>query len=563
MIGDLASLPAGVPASLMYLVAALVVVALQVFPIPGIFLMIAGGPLWAGVLITIAMAGTIWEVATGQVSPVWLALPGLYFGLYYCVAGWERITAARITAEIAAYNAGKQIAFDPKRHDLLLVKGKGDWHTGPSALLADYALPRVFEGGRVHFIGTPEACTLARSEAGRESGLSSSFNRFRKRADVPEAMREGGIISAPGEPERPVLSVTGDSSSRWERLVPLQVTDVTLLDAESGANCQLRTARACLLAAFPFPIIGFALNSGAPKWQGFAGWKRQRARPLAAGAVPDASDGREMIARALGLAPGTDLAARAVGAEAVAALIAETDTALTDKELALLAAMLADPLTHIRKGWFRHLIVRPEVVAPYADRIVAALGLLQTCDLRGSETGRNLWRLLAALPDDVLARRRARIVAWLDPAAARPWTAATGEIYARLDAAVPEERAILLHRLETQRGDLQTRLLPGFAKMGSAAPAEVKARLLALWHARAPDPAKKADKRGSDDTALYFTLARMGLKAQAGEVVQHYYGPTYAAIWREVEADSHAELCDASSNELSNHFKRLERAPAA
>jgi hypothetical protein len=559
MIAELLNLPAGAPASLAYLVAALVVVALQVFPIPGIFLMIVGGPLWAGVLITIAMVGTVWEVATGQVSPVWLVLPGLYFGLYHCAVGWERIAAARITAAIADFNAGKQLAFDPARQDLLLVKGKGDWHIGSSALLLDYALPRVFEGGRVTFIGTPEACKLASSEAARESGLSSFFNSFGKRANVPEAMREGGIISAPGEPERPVLSVTSDSTNRWERLVPLVVSDFTLLDAESGANCQLRTARASLLATFPFPIIGFALNSGAPKWQGFAGWKRQRARPLAAGAI----DGREMIADALGLAPSVDLAARAVGAEAVAAMIAQSDVELTDKELAILEAMLADPLTHIKNGWFRHLIVRPEVVAPFSDRIIAALGLLQTTDLRGSETGRNLWRLLAALPDEVLALYRARIVAWLDPAAARPWTAATDEIYARLDAAVPQERAILLHRLETQRGDLQTWLLPGFAKMGSAAPAEVKARLLALWRARAPDPAKKGSKRGSDDTVLYFTLARMGLKAEAGEVVQHYYGPTYAAIWREVEADSHEALCDASSNELSNHFKRLERARPA
>lgn len=553
MIGDIVSLPAGAPASLMYLVAALVVVALQVFPIPGIFLMIAGGPLWAGVLVTIAMLGTVWEVATGQASPGWLALPGLYFGVYWCVAGWERIAAARIAAAIAAFNAGEQLAFDPARQDLLLVKGKGDWHIGPSALLTNYAIPRVFESGRVHFIGTPEACKLARSEAARQSGLSSFFNTFGKRTDVPEAMREGGIISAPGEPDRPVLRVTSDSTNRWERLVPLRVTDLTLLDEQTGGECRLRTARASLLAAFPFPIIGFALNSGAPKWQGFAGWKRQRAQLLGDGAI----DGREDVARALGLAPGADLAARAVGADTVAALISQSDTALTDKELAILEAMLADPLTHIKNGWFRHLAIRPEVVAPYADRTIAALGVLQASDLSGSETGRNLWRLVAVLPDDVFARHRPQILRWLDPAAARPWTAADDGIYARLDASVPGERAILLHRLKSDNRNLKTSLLPGLARMGSAAPDEVKARLLALWHARAPDPAKKGDHRGSEDTVLYFTLARMGLKQEAGEVVQRYYGPTFAAIWREVEADSHTELCGATSNALSNHFRRL------
>lgn len=561
MLFELLGLPAGAPGSLNFLVVALVVVALQVLPVPGVFLMVLGGPLWAGVLITLAMFGTVLEVATGQASPGWLALPILYFGTYYLMAGWNRITIRRIARELADYNAGQSLAFDPARQDLMLVNGQPD----ASALLTDYALPRVFERGRVHFVGTPEACQLAQSKAARQSGVHSSFGhhttskRVGKGGQAPEPPPEGGIITAPGEPERPVVSLTSHTHRRRDDLLPLEVTDVTLRDEESGAHCDLRIAKAAQLARFPFPVIGFVLNSGGPCWQGMAGWMRQRARPLGS-ATPD---GRALVAAALGLAPSTGLAARAVGAEAVAALIAEADTALIEKELAILEAMLADPFTGQRSGGFGHLTVRPEEVVPYADRIVAALGALQASPLKESENGRNLWRLMAVLPDEVFARHRALIVHWLNPAAARSWTRDIGRIYARLDAAVPEEAEILLHRFETERGDLDTSLLPGFARMGSAAPPDVKARLLALWHARAPDPAKKGDRRGSEQTVLYFTLARMGLKQEAGEVVQFYYGGTFAAIWREVEADSHAELCDASSNTLSNHFKRLERGPAA
>ncbi|WP_066527140.1 hypothetical protein [Erythrobacter sp. CCH5-A1] len=553
MLFELLGLPAGAPGSLNFLVVALVVVALQVLPVPGVFLMVLGGPLWAGVLITLAMFGTVLEVATGQASPGWLALPILYFGTYYLMAGWNRITIRRIARELADYNAGQSLAFDPARQDLMLVNGQPD----ASALLTDYALPRVFERGRVHFVGTPEACQLAQSKAARQSGVHSSFGhhttskRVGKGGQAPEPPPEGGIITAPGEPERPVVSLTSHTHRRRDDLLPLEVTDVTLRDEESGAHCDLRIAKAAQLARFPFPVIGFVLNSGGPCWQGMAGWMRQRARPLGS-ATPD---GRALVAAALGLAPSTGLAARAVGAEAVAALIAEADTARTERELAILEAMLADPLTDLKKVSFSHLAIRPEAIAPYADRIIAALGVFQS-EVECSENAYRLWPLVAVLPEEDFARHRAQIVRWLDPATARPWARKTGRIYARLDAAVPEEREILLHRLETERGDLETALLPGFARMGSAAPDEVKARLLALWRARAPDPARKGSHRSDFETVLYFTLARMGLKQEAGEVVQRYWRDTYAAIWREVEADSHPELCDASPRALNSHFRK-------
>jgi len=554
MLFELVGLPAGAPASLNLLVVALVVLALQAFPFTGIFLLVMGGPLWAGVLITLAMFGTVLEVAAGQASPGWLALPILYFGTYYLIVGWNRITIRRIAREIADYNAGQSLSFDPARQDLLLVNGQ------PSAdtLLNAYDLPRLFDEGQVHFIGTPEACQLAQSTAARQSRVHSSFrpHTTAKRAgtgeQAPEPPPEGGIIIAPGEPERPVVSLSSHTHRRRDDLLPLEVTDITLRDEASGAHCDLRIARAAPLAKFPFPVIGFALNSGGPCWQGMAGWMRQRPQ-LLGGAT---WDGHELVAAALGLAPSAGLAARAVGAEAVAALIAEADAARTAKELAILETMLADPLTDLKKVSFSHLEIRPEALVPHADRLVAALGVLQS-EAERSENAYRLWPLVAVLPEEDFARHRAQIVRWLDPATARPWARKNGRIYTRLDAAVPVEREILLHRLETERGDLETVLLPGFARMGSAAPSEVKARLVALWHARAPDPARKGSHRSDLEAVLYFTLARMGLKQEAGEVVQRYWRDTYAAIWREVEADSHPELCDASPRALNSHFRKL------
>lgn len=565
MLEQLPDLPAGTPDSLWFLIAAVVVVILQAFPVTGIFLMFAMAFAWAGLLITAGMIGIGWEVLTGEAAAIWLALPVLYFGGYYLVFGWERLAVHRMAREIAAFNAGKRLRFDPDERDLVFVKGKGDLHLSPAALLETYDLPRIFEHGMVFFIGSAEARRLANGEPARSSGIYTSGLSTSRKRGIGESLRRTPevqdmvFIRAPAQPGRPMVEIISDRTKERRQLVPLQLMDFTVRDTVSGEAIQLRAAFAALLSPFPFVQIGYFLNSGAAKWQGFAGWWRSRPRPLNVSGQPEpAPDGHDIIAAALGLEASTDIAARAAGVETVAALTKASDTARTQKDLAILEAMLADPLTFIKDSWLFHLPNRPAVVTPYADRIVAALAKLQASNLRGSETGRNLWRLVAVLPDADLAPYRHRLVAWLDPAAARPWTQKTGEIYARLDAAVPAERAILLDRLETQRSDLETKLLASFSRMGSAAPAEVKERLLELWRARAPDPAKPRARteRTQEDTVLYFTLARLGLKEQAGQVVQRYFGPTFTGIWLEVDADTHPDLRGLSSGELSNHFRR-------
>lgn len=562
MSGISLSLPQGWPVSLWFLIAAVIVVVLQRIPFTGIILMFALAMFWSVFLINAAMIGITWEALNGKVGKAWLILPALYFGGYYLAYGWERLAVQRITNELATFNADKHLPFDPAARDLVFEKGKGDMHISLAPLLETHDLTRYFEDERVNFIGSSEACKLAREELAKTSGIQASWlstSRGRGLRGLSAKPRPAGgpcTITAPGRPDRPVLRITSDLTSEQRQLVPLQIMDLTLRDETSGETRQVRSIKASLLSPFPMPVIGYALNSGAPSWEGFAGFMRSRSRPLPAyGADQPAPGPLDILARTLGLERSADPASRAVGAETVAALTQAADKALTDKELAILEAMLADPMVYHRNGWFYHLPQRPAVVAPYAGRIVAALGQLQSSEERVSETGRNLWRLLAALPDADLAPHRAKLVEWLDPANARDWTRRTGEIYARLDAAVPAERAILLQRLEANRGDLETRLLPGFCRMGSAAPAEVKHRLLAIWQARAPDPAKPRDERGQDDVQLYFTLARLGLKAQAGQVVQRYFGPTYAAIWSDVKADTHEELCRATLNDLTNHFR--------
>lgn len=553
-------LPQGWPWSLWFLIAAALVVLLQRIPFTGIFLMFALAMFWSVFLINAGMIGIAWEVFTGKVGKAWLILPALYFGGYYLAYGWERLELGRVKAELAAQNVGKQLRFDPDRQDLVFEKGKGEMHPGLAPLLETHALGRFFEKGKVHFIGTPDACKVARGALAQSSGIHAlglSRPRKPKAQQTPNPGANLCAIMAPGIPERPVVRIINDQSKERRGPLPVTVMTFTLRDEAGGQEVSVRSIRAASLAPFPMPIIGYALNSGAPAWEGFAGFARRRPQTLPAFGPQDPPPSEvDILARALALEPLSDPQARAVGAETVEAMTRAADKELTDKEMALLEKMLADPLVHHDKSWLFHLPRRPAVVAPLADRIFAALGQLQTSDRRGSETGRNLWRLVAVLPDEVLAPHRAKLVEWLTPTNARPWTSKTGEVYAKLDAAVPVERAILLDRLKANRSELETGLLPGFCRMGSAAPDDAKRALLEIWRARAPDPAKPKAERGQSDAVLYFTLARLGLKDQAGQVVQRYYGPTFAGIWSEIEADSHAQLCDVSLNDLSNHFRK-------
>ncbi len=126
-----------------------------------------------------------------------------------------------------------------------------------------------------------------------------------------------------------------------------------------------------------------------------------------------------ILATALGLTRSDDLALVASDVGFVEALARAADAELIGKEMAVLERMLADPPQHQPDGWLSHLPNRPEVIAPLAGRIFAALRALQTSDLSASENGRNLWRLAAALPPGALASHRADMIDMLQPGQAR------------------------------------------------------------------------------------------------------------------------------------------------
>ena len=549
-------MPDGWPISLWFFVITAVVYLLQRFPLTGVFLMIAGAAFWSVLLINLGMIGLIWEGVTGKVSLYWLLIPALYFGSYYLAYFNDQKALKVVTEETLRFNSGKSLRFDPARRDLVF----GDPNDGRGIRAAEFTerfgLARAFDSnGRVFLVGTAESCELLRDRPVFQSAGIQHYAITRQGPSRWNRKSTGfcTIIMA-GQPDKPVVRVTESVRETKHGRLPVTQRDFTARDESNGASATVRTARVGSLKIFPMPVMGCALNSGAPSWDCFHGLMRDTIE-LPPG-MPRYSGGTPLLAGMLGLKETDDLASHAIGPERFKPMAYRADAELAAKELQILGTMLADPAAPVKDNWFRHLPNRPELVTPYADRIFDALGVLQQSDIRTSGNGRSLWRLVALLPEEALAPHRAKMVEWMKPGAMRRWTDDSVEVFSRLNVADPVQRDIVLTRLEKPLGDISTSLLPAFCKMGGGAPQDAKERLLAVWHARGARAAERKSHRGQDEVPLYLTLARMGLKEQAGKVEQRYYGPTFLAIWETVTPDTPSDICDLSDHELRERFRK-------
>lgn len=551
------SLPKGWPRSLWFFVITAVLFLLQWFPYTGVFLMIVGAAFWSILLINLGMAGLIVEAVTGRVKVLWLLIPALYLGGYYWAYSSDRSMLAVAGQETVRFNVGKSLAFDPERQDLLIEESSDGLSVSASEFTKSFGLARAFDShGRVFMVGTKESCEIVRD---KPVFLSAGIQAHSITRPGPRrwTRKSTGFctIMMPGKPDKPTVRLREQATETRHGRLPVTLRDFTVRDEASGATAVVRIGRAGPLKRFPMPVMGCALNSGAPSWDCFAGFMRDTVQLLPD--MPRYGGGAPIVARMLGLKPSDDLAARAIGPERFKPMADRADAELAAKELAMLEAILADPLEPLKGNGFMHLRNKPEVLAPYAGRMFEALGILQRSDVRGSSNGSELWRLVAVLPEEALEPHRALMAVWMTPGAMRPWTDESWQVFARLDAADPMQREIMLTRLERPLGDIATNLLPAFCRMGASAPQDAKDRLLAVWRARGAVATERGGGRGYDHVQLYLTLARMGLKQQAGKVEQRYMGPTFAGIWNEVTPATPADICDLSTHDLSNRYRKL------
>lgn len=253
--------------SVVSVTAALTLIALQYFPIPGVFLMMFGAAAIVGLLINVSLIALFVEAATGRVPKVLVAVPLLAYGAYYAAWWSEARQIEAVAARLRANNPGKIFDFDPRRHSLVLEEAQSFVETHDIPVAYDRKFARSPEGYSAYRLITRSQCSgIARDTQNRVLTFGVRANG---------SWQDLCLLRNPERP--PQLLVTalprGDLEI-WKHLPGIreQTTDLALDGKPLGS---FTTAAVWRLSLLPLPIIGCALNSGAPSWDCFAGFRRR------------------------------------------------------------------------------------------------------------------------------------------------------------------------------------------------------------------------------------------------------------------------------------------------
>lgn len=112
-------------ASFWILVALLVLLLLQWFPITGVFLMFVGAPFIAGLLVHVFLGSVAIEGLTGRLPRLLLILPVGAYGAYYAAYVAQGVRIAQTSAALSAGNPGLVLQFDPAQNALVMAHAGG------------------------------------------------------------------------------------------------------------------------------------------------------------------------------------------------------------------------------------------------------------------------------------------------------------------------------------------------------------------------------------------------------------------------------------------------------
>jgi hypothetical protein len=402
------------PLSVRILAVVAVLFVLQAIPFTGVFLMIVGAPFWSIPLVTLAVLVAGFEGLTGRARSWVVLVPVAWFGLYALAVMREE--AALVTAEamVADANAAAvAVAFDPARQDVVVDEFV-------DTLLIIHRLPVVYIRPRPGRKGAMEAARLAAGSlcetlADRKTGVQVTVR------PVPEmiAQRHGLGIAAPvcivSFEEPATRQIIDIRQTRADETVAGLSVAVTTVSAESAEHrAAVDRASTALLQRFPMPVIGCALNSGAPSWDCFAGFMRRSS--VRFGAPEDDADA---LARILDLSSTPPRPPVAAGNGIILARLAAADARLDRWYADLIERLLSEPASGSPSSVdVRQLERDPSRLVPHADRLIAALEVADARQRGADETNAAqaivLARLLALLPDAVIRRHGDRILALLD-----------------------------------------------------------------------------------------------------------------------------------------------------
>lgn len=531
------------PVSFVWFGLTAVVYILQLIPWTGIFLMMLAAPFWSVVTVNLGFVSLGVEAILGRIDRAWLLAPLAWFGGYTAAAWLSHAEFARLDADVRRSNAAKSVPFSPEGNALVIDDERSGTLSGvATALVSRYGLPVAYETNKnsktashlAHRIAGKARCVELRSPAYRSAGIyATGMHEGRK------FLKDRCRYSAPEDPVLPVVRVSATKSRHHAALLPYEQT-IVQIDAGGGEPVRLTSGSAAPLSWWPKPIMGCALNSGAPSWQCFMGFGREAVRGLGGeGGYGGASI--EVVANALGLSKPPAGMGPPPDDSSTATRLEQTVTQSIDGATAMLDRIVADPTVKATVHDVPGLRDRPDLLAPRADAMVAAVARALDGGSRTREVGRILQSFLAMLPPDDFQRVGPRLLADL---AARPHidhNHIAAELAARLGN-LGEPAIGVLEKLAFSSGRREfAAAIYGLCRVGAPAAslADKVATLLV----------KNKRNHGEIHAAAYLALLRMGRPdlADADPDADAYYARKHYGAWRAtVTPESPPSVCASS-----------------
>ena len=488
------------------------VVLLQVFPLTGVFLMLVAAPFWSVLTLNLAFLALAVEALLGRTDRRWIIAPLLYFGGYAFYAHQANAHYLALDAKLKAENATQSIVFDPSQQILVFEDNSDDLAGAPRSFIQKYALPVAyvananFEPARhlAYRLAEAEICTRLQRERGSlPSGISPSW--FHNTSNGDRKLRKDVcIVQLPEDPSRPALQISSSREAQKDGVLPHSLTTTTMSDGLGGMAI-LTTGRAEVLGWLPMPVMGCALNSGAPSWDCVFGFHRETVGLGGTGAYGGAT--QAAIAGVLKLSEQNAPSLSATAAESrndVEQALTKSQSARIELALANLDAAINGLTRRLTVHDVSGLIANPEPTLTRGRAIGDAIARHVTDPQGNFETARVMQSILAYHPSPDFADIARPLLPVLQPLVEkREWVVAS-DFALRIAELGPDALPLLETLTFDSKKSPPVEFVSALCRLGSDA-ASSGEKLLALL------PAGETRRRDRElETAVYVALKRLG-----------------------------------------------------
>lgn len=281
---------------------------LQLFPYTGIFMMLLGGPLWSVILINLGFGLMVRDAMTGALPRIALAFPLLWFGGYTIAAAASHWQVHQFNADLAQANADERIAFDPSSQDVLIdMQSSGDSELTADSLVGSFSIDRVYEFTHGFRPGedTVRVRSLVQSPCPGNSGVGVDKDDVWQRPSDRSGHTRFGFQTTSAlclhklaaKPSRPTITIR--AAKPVGRYGDPEWSQDIVISSPTGHTIRLKSGWRRPLTWLPQPILGCALDSGAPAWRCFAGFNREKLYSSEKDLTPQSPN--NVVAAALGL----------------------------------------------------------------------------------------------------------------------------------------------------------------------------------------------------------------------------------------------------------------------